>query len=219
MVQKTEPLETPLQAALTASSQEAEEFVTQTKPTLINIVYWTNDNGARADAARPEAWEALGRLLPRLTAEEIGELDASSRGKLAAWMEFWDNPLAQRQIGKPGHGPLLGILHVMTVMGQSTVQTPHRVLKTADLVRVLEMWANGTEAGEDPAVQKAAIACREAIQEKMALARPGEQLLRASAPPPDPPASLLRAAQGTAPADSQELLRSGSSEDAPGGVL
>ena len=119
------------------------------------------------------------------------------------------------RIRKPGNSPLLGLLHVMACVGHSTVLTPHRVLKTVDLMRVLDSWASGNDSGEDPVVQQAAIACREAIQQKMDLARSGEQLLRASAPPLDRPTSLLRPAQGAAPTESQELLRSGSFEGAP----
>jgi hypothetical protein len=179
---------------------------------LIDILYWTNDEGAPEDAARPEAWEALGRLLPKLTEQEIQQLGGWHQGILAGWMESWDNPFVQKRLGRPENLPLLGILHVMTCTGQNTVKTPHRVLKTVTLLPVLEKWAAGKEAGQDAAVQQAAILCRESIQQKMALARHGEQLLRGSAPPPESPSGLLRPVQDAPQTDPQELLRPDSSE-------
>jgi hypothetical protein len=65
----------------------------------------------------------------------------------------------------------------------------------------------GKGAGQDPAVQQAALTCREAIRQKMALSHSGEQLLRASAPTPTAPENLLRPAGSGQHTEPQELLR------------
>jgi hypothetical protein len=168
--------------------------------TLIDLLEWTDYKDLE-----PELWRALGRLLPRLTASEAQELGKERHGALAAWMKSWDYRSAESNV------PLLGMIHVMGYLGRSSLKTTNRYgeRSTVSLLPLLKKWAAGKGSGQDPAVQEAAIACREAVERKIALTHSGEQLLRASTPPVAGVESLLRPAQGTAPTPAQELLRPG----------
>jgi len=171
---------------------------------LVDLLQWTHDK-----ALRPELWQALGRLLPRLSEEQVQELGKERHGILATWMAKWE-----RQAGSTTSAPLLGILHVLGAVGQFSLETPDRfgVEKTISLLPLLKKWGSGLGEGQNPTVQQAAIACRQAIEQKIALARSGEQLLRATAAPEVGADSLLRPAQGTSPTPPHELLRPGGSE-------
>jgi hypothetical protein len=164
-------------------------------------------------------WQALERLLPRMTEEEILQLGKSRHWLLAQWIQDWDSPPRQRKtfagtafIGG-GNPVLVQLLRVMAIIGQSSIELkfgpggPASV--SAHLLPNLNRWAAGQGVGQDPKVQQAAILCREAIEQKMALARNGAQLLRASASTPAGSDTLLRPTQGTQQTDPQELLRPG----------
>jgi hypothetical protein len=195
-----------------AAKQLVELDDVRTVGSLIDTLQWTNDRGTRDSALRPELWRALGRLLPRLTEEQAHQLGEERHGLLAAWMKDWDLPFFGIGAHVQTNESLLGMLHVMTYLGQGSIKVLFRSTKSVLLLPVLDRWARGEEAGRDPAVQQAAVACREAIQQKLALARSGKQLLRASCSTADSPEVLLRPALGAEKTDPQELLRPGASD-------
>jgi hypothetical protein len=171
---------------------------------LIDTLRWTEDT-----ALTPELWAALGRLLPQLSKEQARELGPDRHGDLAHWMNVWETRSSMF-----GHAPLLGMLHVMACIGQTSLKTPDRSggMKKLRMLPLLHKWIAARGAGQDPAIQEAATACRDAIQQKLALARSGEQLLRASSPTPAGMDNLLRPIQGSQPTDPQQLLRPGDLE-------
>jgi|SRR5579871_2428904 len=170
---------------------------------LIDTVVWLPDK-----ALHSTLWQALGRLLPQLTEEEALELGKERHALLATWIQAWDYPLTRHAYVKRGTAPLIGMLHVMAHVGQNRFHAGDQPIKVnVTLLPSLEKWAAGQGIGQDPAVQQAATACREAILQKMALAKSGAQLLRASAPTPAGSETLLRPAQGAEQTDPQELLR------------
>ncbi|MCW3051003.1 MAG: hypothetical protein JWN14_173, partial [Chthonomonadales bacterium] len=172
---------------------------------LIDAMGWTHKR-----ALRPVIWKALGRLLPRMTEDQSLAFDKEKRYLLAAWLQGWDIPLNRKVIGIAGDQSPLGLLHVLTQIGQGSFQTQRAPIPvTVHLQATLKRWSEGKGAGQDPAVQAAAIACREAIEQKTALARTGAHLLRASAPTPAGSETLLRPTQGVTPTDPAELLRPG----------
>jgi hypothetical protein len=185
---------------------------------LVDILYWTNDKGAPEDAVLSESGQALARLLPRLTEDEVQRLSKEHQGILAGWVEGWDNANLRKGPGISGYVLLRGLLYVMACLGRSSIETPHRSVKKAFLLPTLEAWAAGKAAGLDPVVQQAASVCRDAIKEKIALARSEEQLLRpASSPGAEHLLHPVPQGSQTAP---QELLRSDPArkEDADGGA-
>ncbi len=172
-------------------------------PLLFDALCWTADR-----TVHPLLWQALGRLLPRLTAEQARALGPERHGRMALWIHGWDRSPHHSHLAAIGHPPVLGVLHVLAQIGQSSLPTYHPVLKAeVPVLEIVKTWADGQKLGEDPIVQQAAAACCEAIQNKIALVRSSAQLLRASAPTASSPESLLRPAQGTQQTDPQELLR------------
>lgn len=179
----------------------------RTVGSLIDAVHWILQwTGHRA--LRPDVWKVLGPLLPRLTQEEARALGRERHGLLANWIYSWDTTLYRKHYLGLGNQPLLGMLYVMTQVGENTIPIGDYPFRTTlPLMPVLEKWIAGNGAGSDPEVQQAAALCRDAILHHTALNRSGEQLLRASAAAPAGSESLLRAAQGVAPAEPQQLLR------------
>jgi len=170
---------------------------------LIDAMGWNHKR-----ALRPAIWQALGLLLPRMTEDHSLALDKEKRYLLAVWLQGWDSPLNRKLVGIAEDQSPLGLLHVLTQIGQGSFQTQRSPIPvTVHLQTTLKRWAQGKGAGQDPAVQAAAIACRDAIEQKRALARTGEQLLRASDTIPSSPENLLRPVLGSQPSDPQELLR------------
>jgi hypothetical protein len=156
---------------------------------------------------RPVLWQTLVRLLTQMQEDEIQQLGTERYGTLAFVIRSWDNPL-QKMMSDVGNPFLLAALTVLTRCGQisfrvATASEP----QTIDILPTLWRWAKGKGAGRDPEVQQAAIACRDAIEQRRALGRTGEQLLRASEPTPVGPDTLLRPTQGAPQTDPQELLR------------
>lgn len=154
--------------------------------------------------------EAIVRLLPRLTEEEILQLGQERHAKMALWISNWK--INSRTITDSGVPYLLAILRAMTVVGEDTFRlaNPAQTLPIS-LSPTLRKWAKGGGAGHDPEVRKAAAICLRAIQEKAAQAQANAQLLRASAP--EVVEGLLRPAQGTASVEPLELLRPGAVEE------
>ena len=176
-------------------------------PVLMDLIGWMDDNSTGL-----EVWNALGRLLPQLTEQEVGALGTTRHQRAALWIQDWDSKV-RRQVAHIGTPPLLGMLHVMRLVGQGRFQIgDQRMTMTINILPSLERWMAGKGAGQDPEVQQAAAACREAIWQKMVLAKTGEQLLRASSPLPSGPETLLRPAQDTEQTAPQELLRPGKSK-------
>ncbi|MCW3054376.1 MAG: hypothetical protein JWN14_3546 [Chthonomonadales bacterium] len=176
---------------------------------LINALGWTRNR-----ELRPLLWQTLERRFLTMTEDEALALDKQKQYCLAAWVQGWDIPLNRRINGTLGNQALLGLLHVLALMGQASFQShvsPFRA--TAHLLPTLKKWAEGKESGKDPAVQQAAIACHQAIEQKTALARTGAQLLRASAPTPADSENLLRPTQGAQQTDPTELLRPGDADE------
>ena len=170
---------------------------------LIDAMGWIHRR-----ALRPAIWQALERLLPRMTEDQSQALDQEKRYVLAVWLQVWDIPLNRKLLGIAADQSPLGLLHVLAHIGQSSFQTASAPIPvTVHLQTTLKRWAEGKGSGQDPAVQSAALACRDAIKQKGALARSGEQLLRASAPTPAGQESLLRPAAGSQQTDPAELLR------------
>lgn len=172
-------------------------------PALIDMLYWVHTKPLRS-----ELWQALARLLPRLSAEQAQELGEERHGILVAWIDEWHlhYPLA-------GNTLLPGILHVLGAVGKRSIQTRNLQgePQLISLMTLLSRWAKG-EAGQDPALLQAVHACQEAIEQKIALARSGEQLLRAASAPTTGADILLRPARGTVAPPVEELLRPGSPE-------
>jgi hypothetical protein len=185
--------------SIQAQSEAAMPHSNVTLEELAIYLEWTEDR-----ILELELWKALSRLLPRLTETEVQRLGEERHGFLAASMKSWDY-----RSGNMGNQPLVGILHVMACLGQRSIRTKDFRGQTSSvsLLPLLKRWASGDKLGQDPAVQEAAHACREAIEQKLALARSGEQLLRASELPPPASENLLRPTQGTSSIASQELLR------------
>ena len=157
---------------------------------------------------RLKLWQGLGSLWPRLSEEDVQNLGAERHGLLATWMQGWDNPLTRKHYAGLGTQSLLGVLHVLGHVGQSSIQTGRPPVSIrVSLLPILKKWEAGIGAGRDPAVQQAAIVCREAIQYKTSLAGSSAQLLRASTSAPSGPETLLRPAQGTQQTEPGELLR------------
>ena len=172
---------------------------------LMDVLPWTDTR-----TLRPELWQVLGRRWLRLSEDEAREIGKDRHYALAAWIQGFDPPVTHGNYAGSGNQPLLGMLHVISHVGLETFQMGHKpLIMRVSLRPILAKWANGKGAGYDPEVQQAAAACCDAIQHKMALAEPGEHLLRASAPIASSPESLLRPAQGTQQTDPQELLRPG----------
>jgi hypothetical protein len=174
---------------------------------LIDAVHWIMKWNPKT-VRRPDLWRTLGRLLAHLTEEEAQGLGKERHDLLATWTKAWDTPLFRKHYTGLGNQPLLGMLHALGHVGQNSfrfVQPPFD--RTVTLLPLLGKWAAGAGAGTDPAVQQAAVACRDAIKARVALTGPGEHLLRASDPSPLGPVNLLRPAQGTQQTDPQELLR------------
>lgn len=174
---------------------------------LLDALHWMNDKGTQESAVRPEIWQALVRLLPRLTEEQAQQLGKQRHARMARWMFLWENPLLRMGTEALQDSPLPGIMHVMSSVGRSSIDNGERRAVPTALPPILDKWIAGEGAGQDPVVQQAAVACREAIRQKMALAHSGEQLLRASAPTGAAPDSLLRPAQSGQQTEPQELLR------------
>jgi len=173
------------------------------------ILVWLHKGGLR-----PALWQALGRLLPRLSEDEARALGQERHYFLANWVRSWDVPAHSEPFAESDSQTLVAILHTMAQIGKSSFQYPQIRMANVNLLPNLNRWAEGKGAGQDPAVQQAAIACREEIEQKMALARSGAHLLRASAPTPAGSDTLLRSAHGTHPTDPQELLRPENSDRA-----
>lgn len=176
---------------------------------LIDTLQWTNDKGIHKTALRPERWQGLIQQLPCLTEEQARQLSRERHLQLAYWMKHWDFPGGVVALGSP---LALGLLHVMACVGRDAIESGKRGSEPIRLLPILGTWISGKEAGQDPAVQKAAAECRETILQKLARTQPGAELLRASAPHPD---NLLRPAQGPSQTDPQELLRPGTSGVVP----
>ena len=178
------------------------------------VVLLLDASALAATARGPEFWQAMGRLLPRMTETEIQELGSERHGALAAWISGCDAAVNRKLFANAGEDFLPNLLAVMGVIGRSSFQVkvasmtvPVRLLPT------LTKWANGKGSGRNPAVQQAAATCREAIEQKLELARTGTQLLRASAPSSVGSESLLRPAVGGQQTSPEELLRPGGSEE------
>lgn len=172
------------------------------------ITQWIGDRTLRS-----EFWQELGRLMLRMNEDEARAIGNDRLGILAVWIQGWDLPLVQKPFDDSGNEPLIGMLHVMGHVGQSVIQIGRApTVKSVSLLPVLETWIRGAGSGKDPAVQLAAVGCREAIRQKMALARSGEQLLRASGPFSSGRETMLRPAQGGPQTNPQELLRPDESE-------
>jgi len=157
---------------------------------------------------RPALWQALGRRLPRMTADEAQALGQERHYILASWIVSWDVPLNRRAFADAGEPLLLDLLHVFALIGESSFRTRKSPIPVPmHLLPTLKKWADGKGAGQNPAVRQAAAACREALKQKTIWARPGEQLLRASAPTPAGSDTLLRPTQGAQQTEPTELLR------------
>jgi len=175
---------------------------------LIDTLSWLEDKTLSS-----QLFQALGRLLPLLSEDEALELGKERHYKLAAMIRNWDHPLIRRGWEDQETVPLIGMLHVMAHVGQNRFQFEGLPAKMSiNLLPTLEKWVDGHGVGQNPAVRRAAEACRDAILQKMALAKSGAQLLRASAPATAGPETLLRPAQSAEQADPQELLRPDNSE-------
>ncbi|MCW3101115.1 MAG: hypothetical protein JWL77_6733 [Chthonomonadaceae bacterium] len=176
---------------------------------IIDTLGWPHKGGLR-----PALWQALGRLLPRMTEDEARALGKERHLMLATWVQAWDVPVNRKLFVDAESQTLVAILHTMAQIGQSSFQVHQTPIPVnVHLLPTLKKWAEGRGSGQDPAVQETAVACREAIQEKMALARTGAQLLRASAPTPAGSDTLLRPTEGVQQTDPTELLRPGDSEE------
>ena len=171
------------------------------------VLIWAHKGGLR-----PALWQSLGRLLPRLTEDEARALGKERHFILANWVRAWDVPANRKLFADADGRTLVAIMHTMAQIGQSSFQYPPTPTVNVHLLPILNKWAEGQGSGQDPDVREAAIACREAIQEKMAFARTGAQLLRASAPTPAGSDILLRPAEGASQSDPTELLRPGDTE-------
>ena len=161
-------------------------------------------------ALRPELWQALGRLLPRMTEAEALALGPERLSALAVWLDAWDHPLTRRAYVRYGSQPLPGMLHVLGLIGQERYSLGNPI--HFSLTPTLERWAKGEGAGKDQAVRQAAEACREAIRQKTVQAHSSKHLLRASSAAPSSPEALLRPSQNSQETDPQELLRPNSGE-------
>lgn len=179
---------------------------------FIDHLRWSGDPNAP-----PELWQALGRLLPRLTVEQARDLGKERHSILVLWLQTWGMRLSYSRFAAAGNRPVLGILHVLAQLGQSSIRIVQPFIKTENvsLLEMLGKWAEGQELGQDPAVQQAAAACCEAIRNQTDPAHPSKQLLRASAPTSFSQATLLRPVQSAGHTDPQELLRPGNPETVP----
>ena len=171
---------------------------------MIDTLRWTDDAKLTT-----QLWSALGRLLPQLSEEQDQKLGLKRHGELVAWMKVWET-----RSHEFGNVPLLGMLHTMACVGQTSMKTEDRsgVIRSLTLFPMLNKWIAGRGAGQDLPVQEAVIACRNAIYQKMAIARSGKQLLRASGPVSAGAETMLRPAQGVPQTNPQELLRPDGSE-------
>ena len=172
-------------------------------PLVFDALRWSADR-----TEDPQLWQALGRLLPRLTQAQAQELGSERQGRLALWLWGWDKSPKHPHLAALGNQPVLGVLHVLAQLGRSSLPTHHPVLKDdVEVLNILETWAAGQKLGQDPEVRQAAAASFEAIKNKIAMAHSSAQLLRASAAASPPLDSLLRPAEGAQETDPQELLR------------
>ncbi|HLK56088.1 MAG TPA: hypothetical protein VKU00_05975 [Chthonomonadaceae bacterium] len=173
---------------------------------LIDVFWMVSDN-----ALRTEIWRALGRLLPQLNEEEVWALGKERQQFLMIWAQYWEHPQVRANYAEAGMQPLIGMLKVLMQGGQNAFEVGLHSPEAA-LLPPLEKWAAGESVGENPEVQEAARLYRAAILRRIALAKTGAHLLRASAPTPSGPDTLLRSVQNTAQADPQELLRPNTTE-------
>jgi hypothetical protein len=176
---------------------------------LIDCLSWGGDS-----TMHPEIWQALGRLLPRLTVEQARALGPERHGRLVLWLQAWELSPSHSAVTALGNMPTLGILHVLAHLGQRSIIPYHPMIKQKmSLLAMLGEWADGKKLGQDPMVQQAAAACCHAIRNQTALGYSGEQLLRASVAASPDPKSLLRPTQGAQQTAPQELLRATSTNE------
>jgi hypothetical protein len=201
---KRPPVERVEREALAMQRLAAIEDVGVVAP-LIDALHWLGGS-----ASCPEIWQALGRLLARLTAEQARELGSARHGILAFWIYGWALRAGHDHFVEIGREPLLGTLHVLAHLGQTSfhVVTPGGETEIS-VLSVLSKWAEGETLEPDPVVQQAAAACSDAILQKIALSRAGQHLLRASAPASSSPETLLRSVESAGQTPPQELLRPG----------
>ena len=170
---------------------------------LIDCLSWGDDSTIHS-----ELWQALGRLLPRLTVEQARALGPERHGRLVFWLQAWELSPSHSAVTALGNMPMLGILHVLAHLGQRSVISYCMMTKQkVSLLAMLDKWAEGKKLGQDPVLRQAAMACCDAIRNQTALGHSSDQLLRASAATAPEPQSLLRPAQGTQHTNPQELLR------------
>ncbi|MCW3051685.1 MAG: hypothetical protein JWN14_855 [Chthonomonadales bacterium] len=105
---------------------------------LIDTVHWvTQWVGNRP--LRSELWQAFGRLLPRMTEEDVRELGQERLGIVVTWIEGWDVPLVQKPFEDDDNQPLLGMLHVMRLVAQHAIPMGQtRTRKSRSLLPILE---------------------------------------------------------------------------------
>ena len=176
---------------------------------LIDCLSWGD-----VSTMHPAIWQALGRLLPRLTVEQARALGPERHGRLVFWLQAWELSPSHSAVTALGNMPMLGILHVLAHLGQRSVISYCMMTKQkVSLLAMLDKWAEGKKLGQDPVLRQAAMACCDAIRNQTALGHSSDQLLRASAATAPEPQSLLRPAQGTQHTNPQELLRATSTNE------
>jgi len=199
---------TPAKQVLLAAQRLTEIDDVRAAAPLLDALRWSSDK-----TVAPQIWQALGRLLPRLTAEQAHELGPERHSMLASWLQTWDMRINHSHFAKIGNRPALGMLHVLGQVGQRSyliIQPPMKI--RVSLLSLSGKWAKGQKLGRDPEIQQAAADCYEALKNQTALAYSSAQLLRASDTTSSSPEILLRPAQGVQQTDPQELLRATSTD-------